>query len=96
MSFGEVIGAIKIIKDAISLLKSPNGRQEFAYPNSHFRTIGTSLSDIYFPETGILGVLRDLLNGDKVTEEHLQRLLAFNERETEINNAVENLVLAYG
>jgi hypothetical protein len=95
-SIVEVIGAVAQIRDAISSLSKVDTRREFGYPNDHFARIGRALSDIYFPEEGILSVLRKLALGDKLSLADKQRLVEFNQREEPLRNAIENLVLDYG
>jgi hypothetical protein len=92
----EVIGSISELRKAIALLKSPEGRKEFSYPNDHFKRIGAALSTIYFPENGILSVLRKIEASEKIDDGDLGTLSDFNQREYQVSDAIDNLVLDYG
>ena len=92
----EVIGALGQIREAVSSMKREESRLEFDYPNEHFARVGHALSDIHFSDTGILGVLRKFVADEKLTDEDRKRLVDFNQREENMRNALENLVLDHG
>ena len=92
----EVLGAVTQIREAVSALKHEKTRQEFGYPNDHFARIGQALSDIYFSEDGILSVLRKIVDRQNVDDDDMERLVEFNQREEQVRNATENLVLDFG
>ncbi|WP_370163201.1 MULTISPECIES: hypothetical protein [Alphaproteobacteria] len=92
----EMLGAVAQIREAVSALKDEKTRREFGYPNDHFARIGEALSDIYFPDDGILVVLRKIVGGEEVDERDMARLVEFNQREEPVRSATENMVLDYG
>lgn len=92
----EVISAVSQIRDAVSALREDSSRSEFGYPNEHFARIGQALSDIYFPENGILSVLKKIKDSESLDAADKKRLVEFNQLEEPLRNAMENLVLDHG